>query len=213
MKLRFGLIFLGLLVGLSACAPMTLVRADVASEFTRDRVSKEGIALSEFQMMQPFELITQSKRNQIDGRIQSSLTALFGEKTLSITTTLNNLKPTSQDGELLAALNEYKLYGRLRPDSLDRALESLNCRYLVMSRFQSGDAGRIGREWLIFPTIETYATISLAVYDRQSRRLVTEIITNGFAKKGVFGGGLIDWALDQAVDTALGVLKSRVPKI
>jgi hypothetical protein len=210
MKKFFALILFAMLIGLNSCAPTTLVRADIASEFTRDRVGKEGIALTEFQVQQPFELINQSKRGQIDARIENKLTALFGEKTLNAAKTLQNLKPSNQDGELLAALNEYKLFGRLRPDSLDRALEALDSRYLVMSRLQSGDAGRIGSEFLIFPTIETYATISLGVYDRQSRRLVTEIITNGFAKKGLFGGGLIDAAVDQAVDTALGVLKSRV---
>ncbi len=209
MKKLFGLTVLGFLFVLNSCAPVTLVRADIASDFTRQNVSSAGIVEAPIQAMNYYTVIGANQRTRIDERIAQELRGLFGERTAGGSDTLRLAREKNLDGELLAALNQYDLRGTLRPDSLDRVLEALNMRYIVLPRMQHA-ASEIARQWFIFPSIESSATLNLAVYDRQNRRVVTDIITNGFASKGFFGGGLIDAALDQSLNTALSVLKSRV---
>ncbi len=209
MKKFFGLTVLGFLFVLNSCAPVTLVRANIASDFTRQNVSSAGIIEAPIQAMNYYSIIGAGQRSRIDDRISRELQSMFGERTAGGADTLRLAREQNLDGELLAALNQYDLRGTLRPESLDRVLEALDMRYMVLPRMQHA-ASELATQWFFFPSIESSATLNLAVYDRQNRRIVTDIITNGFATKGFFGGGLIDAALDQSLSTALSVLKSRV---
>jgi hypothetical protein len=208
-KLFFGFSLIYLLVSLSACAPVTLVRADIASDFTSSNVAASGIAAAPIQGYKFLGIVNQNQRANIDLRLEQALRNLFGSRSLGGQGSLSSVKQKNIDGEFLAALNEYDLRGTMRTDSFDQALETMDFRYLVLPRLQYAES-KIGSQWLFFPTVESKATLDLAIYDRQNRRVVTDIITNGFATKGFFGGGLIDAALDQSLNTALSVLKSRV---
>jgi hypothetical protein len=180
----------------TACAPITLIRANVEVEFTRTNVAKLGIVAVPVQ------------RDRMDIRAKNTMQSLFGETAYGRDETLEAVKAQNLDGDLLAALNQYDLQGTLRREVFDAVLDAIGARYMVLMRMQY--AGSSVGGWFIFTSLDSSATFNLIVYDRVNGRVVTDVLTNGYASRGLFGGGLIDAAVDQAFDNALSALKARV---
>jgi hypothetical protein len=192
----------------TACAPITLIRANVEVEFTRTNVAKLGIVAVPVQVRNFLNVIRPDQRDRMDIRAKNTMQSLFGETARGRDETLEAVKAQNLDGDLLAALNQYDLQGTLRREVFDAVLDAIDARYMVLMRMQY--AGSSVGGWFIFTSLDSSATFNLIVYDRVNGRVVTDVLTNGYASRGLFGGGLIDAAVDQAFDNALSALKARV---
>ncbi len=209
MNIKQPAVFLSILaLAFVSCAPVTLIRANIEADFTRASVTKFGIVAAPMQVRNFLSIITLDQRDRMDARTGATLQALFGPGARGRDETLEAAKSKNLDGDLLAAMNQYDLQGTLRHETLDAVLDAVGARYMVLPRMQY--AGTSIGGWFIFTTIDSSATVNLLVYDRVGQRVVTDIITNGYASRGLFGGGLLDAALDQSLDNGLSALKARV---
>jgi hypothetical protein len=157
-KLFFGFTLVCFLAGLNSCAPATLVRAEIASDFTSSNVADSGIAAAPIQGYKFFGIVNQNQRSKIDLRLEQALRNLFGNRSLGGEESLLSAKEKNIDGDFLAALNEYDLRGTVRIDSFDQTLDAMDFRYLVLPRLQYAES-KIGFQWLFFPTVESKAMI------------------------------------------------------